>query len=75
VATLERLGKRIGVHEYARILVGIERGEVGGVLASLELALSDLVRIQRVWAKRLAETPPLGVEVEKAVDAIRSAKT
>jgi hypothetical protein len=73
VATQERLGKRIGVVEYARILVGIERGEVGGVLASLELALSDLVRIQRVWAKKLAETPALGAEVEKAVDAIRSA--
>jgi hypothetical protein len=72
VATQEKLGKRIGVHEYARILVGIERGEVGGVLASLDLALSDLVRIQRVWAKRLAAAPPLGVEVEKAVDAIRA---
>lgn len=71
VATQERLGKRIGVVEYARILVGIERGEVGGVLASLELVLSDLVRIQRVWAKKLAEKPALGAEVEKAVDAIR----
>jgi hypothetical protein len=73
VATQERLGKRIGVVEYARILVGIERGEVGGVLASLELALSDLVQIQRVWAKKLAETPALGAEVEKAVETIRSA--
>lgn len=72
IATQERLGKRIGVVEYARILVGIERGEVGRVLASLELALSDLVRIQRVWAKKLAATPALGAEVEKTVDAIRA---
>jgi hypothetical protein len=74
VATQERLGKRIGVPEYARILVGIERGEVGAVLAELKLNLSDLVRIQRVWSKRLTESVPLGIEVEKAIDVARGAR-
>jgi hypothetical protein len=73
VAAQERMGKRLGVGEYARILVGIERGEVGRVLAELELKLSDLVRVQRVWSKRLASSPELGIEVEKAVEAARGA--
>jgi hypothetical protein len=74
VATQERLGKRIGVQEYAHILVGIERGEVGAVLAELKLNLADLVRIQRVWAKRLTESKPLGAEVEKAIEVARAAR-
>lgn len=74
VAAQEREKKPIGVREYARILVGVERGEVGKVLADLELQLSDLMRIQRVWTRRVADTPQLGAELSKAVEAARKAK-
>src|SRR5262249_7669467 len=59
VAAQERLRRPIDVAAYARLQVGVERGEVGQVLAELELELSDLVRLQSVWAKRLADSPEL----------------
>jgi hypothetical protein len=71
VATQERLRRPIGVAEYARILVGLERGEVGRVLAELELQLSDLMRLQRVWAKKLTDTPELAAELQQATEAAR----
>jgi hypothetical protein len=73
VASQERLRRPIGVHEYARILVGLERGEVGRVLAELELQLSDLMRLQRVWTKKLAETPRLAAELQQATEDARRA--
>jgi len=71
VATQERLRRPIGVPEYARILVGLERGEVGRVLGDLELQLSDLMRLQRVWTKKIADTPKLAEELSQAVEAAR----
>lgn len=71
IASLERFGRRVDAAEYARILVGIERGEVGSVLLSLKLGLSDLVRIQRVWTKRLGRDAELALRVEKEAAALR----
>jgi hypothetical protein len=71
VAAQERLRRPIGVPEYARILVGLERGEVGRVLADLELQLSDLMRLQRVWTKRVADVPALAAELARAVESAR----
>src|SRR5262249_14665183 len=71
VATQERLRRPVGVPEYARILVGLERGEVGRVLGDLELQLSDLMRLQRVWTKKIADTPKLAEELNQAVEAAR----
>ncbi|MFT3774528.1 MAG: DUF2169 domain-containing protein [Minicystis sp.] len=71
LAAQQRLGKPVGVAEYARILVGIERGEVGRVLADLALELGDLMRLQRVWTKRLADSPELSAELTRAVEDAR----
>jgi hypothetical protein len=71
LATQERLGQPVGVREYARIQVGIERGEVGRVLAELSLELGDLVRLQRVWTRRLGDSADLAAELSRAVDEAR----
>jgi hypothetical protein len=71
LAAQQRLGHPVGVPEYARILIGIERGEVGRVLGDLGLELGDLMRVQRVWTKRLAESSDLGVALAHAVDEAR----
>jgi hypothetical protein len=67
------LHRPVGVREYARILIGLERGEVGRVLAALELQLSDLMRLQRVWSKRVAEAPDLAAELAVALEELRKA--
>ncbi len=56
---------------YARLQVGVERGAVGQVLAELDLELGDLVRLQRVWAKRIAGDVELGAALARAVDEAR----
>lgn len=73
VETMGRLRKPIGVPEYASILVAIERGAVDKQLAKLELSLSDLMRVQRVWTRKLAEEPELQKVVGKAVEEARIA--
>jgi hypothetical protein len=73
LATQARLGKPVGVLEYARIQVGLERGQVGRVLGELELELGDLMRLQRVWAKRLADSAELGADLARAIDDARKA--
>ena len=62
----------IGTAEYARILVGLERGEVGPVLRQLKLRLPDLMRLQRVWTKRLAVEAKLASELSAALAAARA---
>jgi hypothetical protein len=71
VAAQEKLRRPVGLAEYARLQVGVERQEVGRVLADLDLALGDLVRLQRVWARRVAASPALGEEVARAVEDAR----
>jgi len=75
VETMGRLRKPIGVPEYALILVAIERGAIDKQLAALSLTLSDLMRVQRVWTRRLAEDPELGKVLGKAVEEARAAVT
>lgn len=71
LAGQERYGKAIGVEEYARLQVGIERGEVGRVLGELSLELGDLMRLQRVWTKRLGESRELGERLARALEETR----
>ena len=54
-----------------RIQVGIERGEVGRVLSELSLELGDLMRLQRVWTKRLSESAELAASLSRAVEETR----
>ncbi len=68
---MTELGKSIGVDEYARILVGLERREMNKVLGELDLQLSDLMRIKRVWEKKIEMDAGLRAEVEAAAEAHR----
>ena len=73
VETLGRLRKPIGVPEYAAILVAIERGGVDRQLAQLSLSLSDLMRVQRVWTRKIADDPEVGKVLGKAIEEARAA--
>lgn len=72
VETMGRLRKPIGVPEYAMIQVAIERGAVDKQLAALSLSLSDLMRVQRVWTRRMADEPELGKVLGKAIEEARA---
>lgn len=71
VATQEKVRRPIGVSEYARILIGLERGDVGRVLTELELQLGDLMRLQRVWTKRTTEDAELAEALRRATEEAR----
>jgi hypothetical protein len=66
--------KPIGATDYAMVLVGVERGDVARALAKVDLQLTDLVRLQRVWSKKTADDPKLKAELDKAVALARKAK-
>ncbi|KYG09063.1 hypothetical protein BE21_19920 [Sorangium cellulosum] len=70
-ARVERFRGPITVEEYARIMVGIERGSANGVLDALKIQRSALMPIVRVWAKKVAKDMKLG---EEATKALREAK-
>lgn len=72
IAAQERFRDPIGVAEYAEILLGVERGEVGLVLGQLKLRLSDLMRLQRVWTKKLAADAQLASELAATLAAART---
>jgi hypothetical protein len=71
LAAQGRVGRKVGVAEYARIQVAVERGEIGRVLADLGLELGDLMRLQRAFARRLAADPALAAELARAVEDVR----
>jgi hypothetical protein len=71
VGALEKIRGPITTEEYARVVVGVERGDVGSVLATLGLPRTALMRIERVWTKRLAEDAKLAQTVGAAVDTAR----
>jgi hypothetical protein len=71
VGALEKLRGPITTEEYARVVVGVERGDVAAVLAALGLPRTALMRIERVWTKRLAEDAKLAPGVSAAVEAAR----
>jgi hypothetical protein len=71
VAALERLRGPIRVDEYARLQVATERGDPRAALDELRLQRPAMVRIERVWARRLASDPALAARVAEAVEAER----
>lgn len=71
VTAVERLRGPITPEEYARLTVGVERGNVRPVLAELQIQRPALMRIQRVWQKRLADDQELAAKVGEALDAER----
>ena len=71
VARLEEERGPIEVDEYARLVVAAERGQAGPVLRELSLPTGAMVRIERVFLRRIVDRPALGERVRKAVEAAR----
>jgi hypothetical protein len=67
--------EKMTVEEYARVVVAIERGEVGKVLADLKLQLSDLMRIQLDWSKKTAGNPALNAAAKQAIQDARKKRS
>ncbi|WP_437764910.1 DUF2169 domain-containing protein [Sorangium sp. So ce281] len=66
-ARVEKFRGPVTLEEYARILVGIERGRANGVLDALKIQRPALMPIVRVWAKRVAKDVKLSQEATKAL--------
>jgi hypothetical protein len=64
-------GPALSVADYARIAVGVERGDVPRVLAEHKLGLAELMRLQRSWTQRAAEDPQLATALAEAMEAAR----
>ncbi|TKD02445.1 DUF2169 family type VI secretion system accessory protein [Polyangium fumosum] len=62
----------ITVEEYARILVGMERGRVEGVLDAMGIQRAALMPIVRVWARKVARDGNLAVKSMRAVRDMRA---
>jgi hypothetical protein len=68
VAALERLPDPIGLYEYARIAVALERGRGPEILRDFGLELDDAIRLERVWTRRAARSPSVQDELEAELD-------
>jgi len=60
---------------YAKIQVARERGQLGAVLEELKVVRGDLLRIDRVWRRRLATDRDLAERVEDEMERLRDEKT
>ncbi|UQA57128.1 DUF2169 family type VI secretion system accessory protein [Polyangium aurulentum] len=67
VARVEKFRGPILLEEYARIIVGLERGRANGVLDVLKIQQPALMPIVRVWTKKAAKDTKLGEESKKAL--------
>ncbi|MGK3996667.1 DUF2169 domain-containing protein [Sorangium sp. So ce1024] len=72
VAAVETFRGPIGLPEYARIAVGLERGMAGEVLDALAIQRAALMPIVRVWTKRAAGQMALSAELMALMDKLRA---
>jgi hypothetical protein len=68
VAQLEQERGPLHIEEYARLVVALERGGTDEALAEMTLPRGAIIRIERVWLKKIATTPALAASVCEAVD-------
>jgi hypothetical protein len=73
VARLEEERGPIRLEEYARISVAAERGALGDVLPEMSLPREAIMRIERVWLKKIAGDGTLGRSARRAVKTAREA--
>jgi hypothetical protein len=67
VAQIEKLRGPIQVDEYARLVVGSERGSTAAVIEELRLPRGAVLRIERIWLDRIADDPVLASSVRAAL--------
>lgn len=73
VAQVEEERGAIQPGEHARLLVAVERGQGDQALALLDVPKGALMRLQRVWMRRMKADPALGRAVRQAMDEHRKA--
>jgi len=71
VTQLERDRGPIGVEEYARLSVSIERDEAPKTLAMLSIPRGAVIRIERVFLRRLTADPDFATRVRRAIEDAR----
>jgi hypothetical protein len=59
------------VAEYARLVVSPERGAADEALEALDLPRGAMLRLQRVWVKKVAGSYVLARQVSEAVRRAR----
>jgi hypothetical protein len=64
-------GALLALTDYARIAVGLERGDKEKVLSQLELTAAELEEVVRVWKERAQESETLRTQLEEAIEAAR----
>lgn len=62
----------IGVEEYARLSVGMERRTVDEVLKELDLPRGAVMRVERVWMGRMVKDGGLGERVDHNIGEYRN---
>jgi hypothetical protein len=67
VGRLEEERGPITVEEYARLSVAGERGTLSDIARELGVPQGSMMRITRIWARKLAKDPELGARVQVAV--------
>lgn len=73
IAQIERGRGPIQLDEYARLEVAIERCNAAPTLADLRLPRPALMRLQRVWLRKIMADASLIARLQQAVAAARSA--
>jgi hypothetical protein len=71
VAAVERFRGAITGEEYARIMIGLERGRANQELDALRIQRPALMRIVRIWTKKVAGDVRLGKEVRGVMAGMR----
>jgi hypothetical protein len=74
VAAVEGFRGPITLSEYARIVVGVERGQRDRVLDELKIQRPALMPILRLWMKKAASDAKLAGEATAAIAAARGKK-
>lgn len=70
VAAQDALRRPIGVKEYARIVVAKKSGELAEALSELGVPRSELMRLDRVWKRRVAEHAGVAKTLEATIEAL-----
>jgi hypothetical protein len=72
LAAVERFRGPITVGEYARVLVGLERGTAGEVLDALSIQRPALMPLVRVWTRKVAADGRLSDEATALLASLRA---
>lgn len=70
VAAQDALRSPIGVKEYARIVVGRQEGDLADVMSELGVPRSELMRLDRVWKRRIAEHPGVDKTLKATIESL-----